>query len=151
MKKKNSLTFDIVHSKVFFPHNWFHAVAVTFSEGENQILFKSTQQMVYVSSEMTVKVSKCHSFGIYKKGTTSTQYKLNLYLDVLYTYLQKTSVFFPTAVWAIAFKSPEQKSNIRKQSTRDVLWKIIFPKLEDTPTKIKMTPSINFFWQGDLL
>ena len=35
---------------------------------------------------MTVKASKYLSFGIYKKGTTSTQYKSNLYLDILYTY-----------------------------------------------------------------
>ena len=37
-------------------------------------------------SEMTIKANKCHSFGIYKKGTTSAQYKPNLYLDILYTY-----------------------------------------------------------------
>ena len=48
LKKKNSLTLVIVHSKVFFLRNWFHAVAVTSLEGENQILFKSIQQMVYV-------------------------------------------------------------------------------------------------------
>ena len=31
--------------------------------------------------------SKCYSFGIYKKDTTSTQYKPNLYLfTILYTY-----------------------------------------------------------------
>ena len=30
---------------------------------------------------MTIKASKCHSFGICKKGTTSTQYKPKLYLD----------------------------------------------------------------------
>ena len=41
-------------------------------------------------------------------------------------------------------------SNLQ-QSTRDVPWKIIYPKLGDTPTKIKMTPSFNFFCQGDLL
>ena len=35
---------------------------------------------------MTIKASECHSFGIYKKGITSTQYKPNLYLDILYTY-----------------------------------------------------------------
>ena len=30
---------------------------------------------------MTIKASKCHSFDICKKGTTSTQYKPKLYLD----------------------------------------------------------------------
>ena len=30
---------------------------------------------------MTIKATKCHSFGICKKGTTSTQYKPKLYLD----------------------------------------------------------------------
>ena len=34
-------------------------------------------------------------------------------------------------------------------SKRDVPWKIIFSKLGNTPTKMKMTPSINFFCQGD--
>ena len=28
-----------------------------------------------------IKASKCHSFGIYKKGTTSIQYKPKVYLD----------------------------------------------------------------------
>ena len=32
-------------------------------------------------SEMAIKVSKCPSCGICKKGPTSTQYKPNLYLD----------------------------------------------------------------------
>ena len=30
---------------------------------------------------MIIKARKCHSFGICKKGTTSTQYKSKLYLD----------------------------------------------------------------------
>ena len=30
---------------------------------------------------MTIKASKCHSFGICKKGTTSTQYKPKLCSD----------------------------------------------------------------------
>ena len=30
---------------------------------------------------MAIKASQCHSFGICKKGTTSTQYKPKLYLD----------------------------------------------------------------------
>ena len=30
---------------------------------------------------MTIRASKCHSFVICKKGTTSTQYKPKLYLD----------------------------------------------------------------------
>ena len=35
----------------------------------------------YGWSEMTIKASKCHSFGICKKGTTSAQRKPKLYLD----------------------------------------------------------------------
>ena len=37
-------------------------------------------------SEITIKANKCHSFAIYKKSTTSTQCKPNLYLDILYRY-----------------------------------------------------------------
>ena len=46
LNKKNLLTLGIIHSKVFFPRNRFHAVAVTSLKGENQILFKSIQQTV---------------------------------------------------------------------------------------------------------
>ena len=35
----------------------------------------------YGWSEVTIKASKCHSFGICKKGTTSAQRKPKLYLD----------------------------------------------------------------------
>ena len=42
---------------------------------------------------MTIKASKCHSFGICKKGTTSTQYKPKLYL---YNALASTSQASPT-------------------------------------------------------
>ena len=48
VKKERFTTFGYCTFKGFFPRNWFHAVAVTSSEGENQILFKSIQQMVYV-------------------------------------------------------------------------------------------------------
>ena len=68
----------------FLPHNWFQfaydAVAVTSLEGENQILLNLFGKW-YTWSEMTVEASRCHSFGICKKGTTSTQYKPKLYLD----------------------------------------------------------------------
>ena len=36
---------------------------------------------------MTIKASKCHLFGTYKKVTT--QYKPNLYLDIFYTYFME--------------------------------------------------------------
>ena len=55
-------------------------VGVTSLEGENQILLNLFSKWCRWS-EMTIKASKCHSFGICKKGTTSTQYKPRLYLD----------------------------------------------------------------------
>ena len=70
--------------KGFLPHNWFQfpgdAVTVTSLEGENQILLNLFSKWC-TWSEMKIKASKCHSFGICKKGTTSTQYKPKLYLD----------------------------------------------------------------------
>ena len=46
VKEEKFTNFGYQTFKGFFPRNWFHAVAVTSSEGENQILFKSIQQMV---------------------------------------------------------------------------------------------------------
>ena len=54
-------------------------VAATSLKGENQILNLFSKW--YRWSEMTIKASECHLFGICKKGTTSTQYKPKLYLD----------------------------------------------------------------------
>ena len=59
-----------------FPYD---AVAVTSLEGENQILLNLFSKW-FRCSEITIKVSKCHSFGICKKHTTSTQYETKLYL-----------------------------------------------------------------------
>ena len=47
-KEEKSTNFRYRTFKGFFPRNWIHSVAVTSLEGENQILFKSVQQMVYV-------------------------------------------------------------------------------------------------------
>ena len=62
--------------KCFLPRNWFpfadDAVAVTFLEGENQILLNLFSKWCRWS-EITIKCSTCHSFGICKKGTTSKQ------------------------------------------------------------------------------
>ena len=55
------------------------AVAVTSLEGENQILLNLFSKLCRWS-EKEIKASKCHSFCICKKGTTSRQYKLKLYL-----------------------------------------------------------------------
>ena len=41
VKEEKSTYFWYRTFKGFFPRNWFHAVAVTSLEGENQILFKS--------------------------------------------------------------------------------------------------------------
>ena len=45
-EEAKSANFRYSTFKGFLPRNWFHAVAVTSLEGENQILFKSIQQMV---------------------------------------------------------------------------------------------------------
>ena len=80
LKKKN---FGYLTFKGFFLRNWFHftndAVAGTSLKGENQILLNLFSKCR--RSEVTVKASKCHPFGICQKGTTSTQYKPKLYLD----------------------------------------------------------------------
>ena len=69
---------------MFFPRNWFQfaddTVAVTSFGGENQILLNLFSKWCRWS-EMKIKASKWHSFGICKIGTTSTQYKPKLYLD----------------------------------------------------------------------
>ena len=46
VEEETSTNFRYRTFKGFPPRNWFHAVAVTSLEGENQILFKSIQQMV---------------------------------------------------------------------------------------------------------
>ena len=46
VKEEKSTNFRYRTFKGFLPLNWFHAVAVTSLGGENQILFKSIQQMV---------------------------------------------------------------------------------------------------------
>ena len=84
VKEEKFTNFGYRSFKGFLPRNWFQfaddAVAVTSLEGENQILLNLFSKWCRWS-EMTIKASKCHSFGICKKGTTSTQYKPKLYLD----------------------------------------------------------------------
>ena len=46
VKEEKSTNFRYRTFTSFLPRNWFHAVAVTSVEGENQILFKSIQQML---------------------------------------------------------------------------------------------------------
>ena len=46
VKEEKSTNFRYRTFKGFLPRNWFRSVAVTSLEGENQILFKSIQQMV---------------------------------------------------------------------------------------------------------
>ena len=48
VKEEKFTNFGYRTIKGFFPRNLFHAIAVTSFEGKNQILFKSTQQMVYI-------------------------------------------------------------------------------------------------------
>ena len=84
IKEEKFTNFGYHTVKGFLPRNCFQfvddAVAVTSLERENQILLNLFSKWCRWS-EMTIKASKCHSFGICKKGTTSTQYKPKLYLD----------------------------------------------------------------------
>ena len=84
VKEEKFTNFGYRSFKGFLPRNWFQfaddAVAVTSLEGENQILLNLFSKWCRWS-EMTIKASKCHSFGICKKGTTSTQYKPKLCSD----------------------------------------------------------------------
>ena len=84
VKEEKFSNFGYRSFKGFLPRNWFQfaddAVAVTSLEGENQILLNLFSKWCRWS-EMTIKSSKCHSFGICKKGTTSTQYKPKLCSD----------------------------------------------------------------------
>ena len=84
VKEEKITKFGYCTFKGFLPHNSLQfadgTVAVTSLEGENQVLSNLFSKWCRWS-EMKVKASKCHSFGICKKGTTSTQYKPKLYLD----------------------------------------------------------------------
>ena len=70
----------------FKPRNWFQfaddAAAITCLESENQFLLNVFSRWCNWA-DMAVKVSKCHSFGICKKGTSSVQYKPKLYINNL--------------------------------------------------------------------
>ena len=84
VKEEKFTNFGYHTFKNFLPCNWFqfgnNAVAVTSLEGENQILL-NLFSIWCRWTEMTIKASKCHSFGICKKCTNSTQYNTKLYLD----------------------------------------------------------------------
>ena len=84
-KKEKFTNFGYRSFKGFLPRNWFQfaddAVAVTSLEGENQILLNLFSKWCRCSEMTIIKASKCNSFGICKKGTTSTQYTPKLYLD----------------------------------------------------------------------
>ena len=58
----------------FKPRNWFQfandAAAITCLESENQFLLNVFSRWCNWA-DMAVKVSKCHSFGICKNGTSS--------------------------------------------------------------------------------
>ena len=51
VKEEKSTNFRYRIFKGFIPLNSFHSVRVTSLEGKNQILFKSTQQMVYIDGQ----------------------------------------------------------------------------------------------------
>ena len=71
-------------SELFTPRNWFQfaddAASVTSLESENQLLLNVFSRWCRWS-DMIIRVDKCHSFGIHKKGTLSVQYKPKLYMD----------------------------------------------------------------------
>ena len=58
------------------------AAAVTCLENENQLLLNVFSRWC-LWADMVIRVDKCHSFGIKKKGTMSIQYKPKLYLNNL--------------------------------------------------------------------
>ena len=68
----------------FVPRNWFQfaddAASVTSLESENQLLLNVFSRWCRWA-DMIIRVDKCHSFGIKKKGTLSVQYQPKLYLD----------------------------------------------------------------------
>ena len=70
----------------FKPRNWFQfaddAAAITCLESENQFLLNVFSRWCNWA-DLKVKVSKCHSFGIRKKDTSSVQYKPKLYINNL--------------------------------------------------------------------
>ena len=70
--------------KGFQPRNWFQfaddAASVTSLESENQMLLNVFSKWCRWS-DMLVRVDKCHSFGIRKKGSIAAQYKPKLYID----------------------------------------------------------------------
>ena len=84
VKEEKFTNFGQRTLKGFLRRNWFQfvddTVAVTLLEGGNQILINLFRKWCRWS-RMTIKASKCLSFDIYKKGTTSTQHKPKLYLD----------------------------------------------------------------------
>ena len=84
VKEEKFTEFGYRTFKGFLPHNWFEfveeAVAATSLEGENQFLLNLLGKWCRWL-EMIVKASKCHLFGICKRGTTSTQHKPKLILD----------------------------------------------------------------------
>ena len=84
LKEEKFTNFGYHTFEGFLPCNWFQftddAVAVSSLEGEYQILLNLFSKWCKWS-EIAIKASKCHSFGICKKGTTSTEYKPKLYLD----------------------------------------------------------------------
>ena len=68
------------------PRNWFQfaddAAAVTCLESENQTLLNVFNRWCNWA-EMIVRIDKCHSFAIKKKGSRAIQYKPKLYLNNL--------------------------------------------------------------------
>ena len=83
-------------------------MAVISLEGENQILLNLFSKWCRWS-EMTIKASQCHSFGICKKDTTSTQYKPKLYLDNALVRPVKIGDFFTYLSRRFDFKVVDDK------------------------------------------
>ena len=70
----------------FTPRNWFQfaddAAAIICLESENQLLLNVFNRWCKWA-DMVIRVDKCHSFGIQKKGSRFIQYKPKLYLSNL--------------------------------------------------------------------
>ena len=68
----------------FLPRNWFQfaddAAATTALESENQLLLNLFSRWCSWA-DMSIRSDKCHSFGLKKVKTASTQFKPKVYIN----------------------------------------------------------------------
>ena len=83
IKSNDYTTFGYLRFKGFLPRNWFqfadNAAAVTALESENQILLNLFSRWCQWC-DMSIRLDKCYSFGITKRGSKAMQYYPKLYI-----------------------------------------------------------------------